>query len=97
MNKSTLNAIFAAALSIVSFSAFAGKPPLSSEAPDPVIASFDRLLNHPATFIASTGKTLPKADADPLRDSVNAVLWEQPSYHLPAKYALHAARQKQTN
>jgi hypothetical protein len=97
MNKSIQKAIFAVALSSGAFSVFASNLTLAPEVPDQVVASFDRLLNHPATSIAMMEPASSRAESDPLHASVNAVLWEQPSYHLPVKYAYHDAKQKQRN
>lgn len=53
--------------------------------PDPLLASFQRLLDHqPAQ---SAPAVPPGLGADPLRNSVSLVLWEKPerSFHLLAK------------
>ena len=50
--------------------------------PDPLLASFQRLLDHqPAQ---STPAVPPGLGADPLRNSVSLVLWEKPerSFHM---------------
>lgn len=72
--------------------------PISYAAPasttDQVAASFDRLLNHTPTGTAPAVPAALAADADPLRSSLNVVLWEKPSYHLPAKYAVLSPQSK---
>lgn len=52
--------------------------------PDPLLASFQRLLDHqPAQ---STPAVPPGLGTDPLRNSVSLVLWEkqEPSFHIMA-------------
>jgi hypothetical protein len=55
---------------------------------DQVVAGFDRLLAHTPPTAASAPPAASKGVADPLAASVNAVLWERPSYHLQVKSAL---------
>lgn len=52
--------------------------------PDPVTASFQRLLGHQPTRTAPA--VPPGFAADPLRSSLSAVLWEKPgpSFHVLA-------------
>ena len=66
-------------------------------APDQVAASFDRLLNHAPTGAAATVPATLTVDADPLRSSVSAVLWDAPSYHLPVKSAQLSTQSKSEN
>lgn len=85
MNKSLLKTTLAVALSAVSVSVFASTYAPSAQAPDQVVASFGRLLNHTPATTAVAVPAASKSEMDPLPASVNAVLWEQPSYHLPVK------------
>lgn len=87
----------AIALSTLSLSALASGSTLPPEVPDQVVASFTRMLDHPVTSIAVKVPESLKAESDPLRASVNTVLWEQPSYHLPTQYAFHSVKQEKTN
>lgn len=52
--------------------------------PDPLLASFQRLLDHPPA--QSAPAVPPGLGADPLRNSVSVVLWEKQerSFHLLA-------------
>lgn len=92
MNKSLLNTIFAAALSAVSVSVFAADDAPPAAPPDQVVASFERLLTHSSTPMAVAETAASKSETDPLRDSVNTVLWAQPSYHLPVTYAFKSEK-----
>lgn len=87
MNKSLLKTTLAVALSAISVSVFASTYAPSADASDQVVASFGRLLNHTPVTTAVALPAASKSEADPLPASVNAVLWEQPSYHLPVKSA----------
>lgn len=87
MNKPLLKTTLAVALSAVSVCVFASNYAPPAQAPDQVVASFDRLLNHTPATMAVAVPAASKAKTDPLPASVNAVLWQQPSYHLPVKSA----------
>lgn len=82
----------AVALSAASMSAFAATD-VPDEPKDQVAASFERLLNHSPARAAIP--TRPKTETDPLLAGVTAVLWEQPSYHLPIKSAALTVKPKQ--
>ena len=69
----------------------------AAEATDQIVASFDRLLNHVPTGTAASVPATLTADADPLRFSVSAVLWDSPSYHLPVKTAQLPTRSESRN
>ncbi|HJU71507.1 MAG TPA: hypothetical protein VJ603_06645 [Paucimonas sp.] len=85
MNASLSKTILAIALSGASAFLFASANAAPVEVTDQVVASFNRLLNHAPARAAVAA--VPKDEADPLRASLNAVLWEQPSYHLPVMSA----------
>lgn len=94
MNKPLMKAVFAATLSIAALPALASPDPMPADATDQVAASFSRLLRH---MPASNPVALPAgtvAQADPLLAGVNAVLWAQPSYHVPVRIASLAAKPK---
>ncbi|WP_136416326.1 hypothetical protein [Herbaspirillum sp. ST 5-3] len=87
MNKALLNTVFAVAMSAVSLDVFASSDAASSMPAEQVAASFERLLNHtPADTPVALPRTSSK-ESDPLRAGLSAVLWEQPSYHLPIRSA----------
>lgn len=95
MNKSMLKTIFAMTLSAAAVSAFAANSAPPAAASDQVVASFERLFAHSATPTAVAYPAVPGAEQDPLRASVNAVLWTQPSDHVPVKYALKSDKPEQ--
>lgn len=95
MNKSLLKVTLAVVLSAISVSVFASTYAPSAEAPDQVVASFGRLLNHTPATIAVALPAASKSEVDPLPAGVNAVLWERPSYHLPAKSTLLSVKPEQ--
>lgn len=66
-------------------------------ASDQFSASFDRMLNHEATFTQVAVPPASSAAADPLREQLTVVLWEEPSYHLPVWYAFLQTMPKQNN
>lgn len=92
--KTTLTLAFAAVSFSMSSMAFAGH---SVDTTDQVAASFDRLLNPAPTKSAAVPQvaaTFP-ADAvmaDPLMAGMNRVLWQKPSYHLPAQFAFFSGK-----
>lgn len=94
MNTSLLNTTLTLAFAAVSFSmssaAFAGP----GETTDQVTASFDRLLKPTSTKTAAVPQPTATFRADPLMASVNSVLWQKPSYHLPTQIAFFSERQK---
>jgi hypothetical protein len=92
MNRSVMTATLVAALSALSFSAQASSYSAPAVASDQVVASFERLLTHRLTPPAIAAATTSRTEIDHLRAYVNAVLWQQPSYHLPATCAAAAAR-----
>lgn len=92
MNPSILTTTLVAALSAVSFSAQASNYTAPAVASDQVVASFQRLFTHRWTPPAGAAAATSKAEVDHLRAYVNAMLWQQPSYHLPAAYAAAETR-----
>lgn len=84
------------ALALVSAFSLTAQAAPAMEA-DQVTASFERLLNHKPADIAVAVPAKSKAGADPLFATVNAVLWEQPSYHLFDKYASLSKQPKSKN
>ncbi|MCF8179356.1 MAG: hypothetical protein K9J74_12670 [Sulfuritalea sp.] len=66
-------------------------------ATDQISASFERLLNHEATFTQVSVPAASNATADPLRERLTVLLWEEPSYHLPVWYAFLQTMPKPSN
>lgn len=89
MNESMLKTIFAVALSAAAVSVFAANSAPPAEAADQVVASFERLFTHSPTPTAVADPAASKAEVDPLRARVNAVLWSQTSSPVPVKYTTH--------
>lgn len=57
--------------------------------PDPILESFERMLDHRPAAIAPAA---PAAQPDPLRQAVSVVLWSEASYsyHLASSTPIHA-------
>lgn len=95
MNTSLLKTILALAFAAVSFSMPSAAFAAPAETTDQVTASFDRLLKPTPTKTAAVPQSTTTFRADPLMASVNAVLWQKPSYHMPAQVAFYSERQKE--
>lgn len=89
--KTSLTLAFAAVSFSMSSMAFAGP----AESTDQVTASFDRLLKPALTKPAAVPQEAIRFPTDPLMAGVNGVLWQKPSYHLPAQYAFFTKKQKE--
>lgn len=94
MNASLPQIIFACTLIAASTAVSASTALASADPTDQVAASFNRLLKPTSIAMTVTTPTISKTEAevDPLLAGVNAVLWAQPSYHLPVRYASLSAK-----
>lgn len=80
--------VFCAAALTCTFALAGPATPSAPSAPyDPLAASFERLLNPAPAAPRSSAPAQHSADADPLRAHLSALLWTEPSYHLPTRVA----------